>query len=134
MKLEVVAAFLEKGNGFLLCRRPMHKARGGQWEFPGGKIEPGETPTDAIARELQEELGIRVRGEGVLAQVTHTYQDLRIHLSLIRTVLLEGEPQLLEHSALCWVTIEDAKSLNICAADRLLLAQIEGRIPYGISE
>lgn len=126
--LEVVAACLERDNRFLLCRRPSHKARGGQWEFPGGKVEPGETKRQAIARELLEELGIEVHAQEVLAQVEHRYPELSIHLTLLRAELLEGTPKLLEHSELEWVTIAEAGCLDLCQADRYLLKQLEGSI------
>lgn len=126
--LEVVAACLVKGERFLLCRRPMHKARGGQWEFPGGKVEPGETKQQAIVRELREELNIEVRALEEAAQVEHCYPDLSIHLTLLRTELINGTPELLEHSALKWVTFEEAEKLDLCPADHYLVKQLKGRM------
>lgn len=126
--LEVVAACLVKEDRFLLCRRPMHKARGGQWEFPGGKVESGETNQQAIERELREELGIQVLAKEELAGVEHDYPELSIRLTLIKTTLTEGKPRLLEHSELAWVTAGEAGALDLCPADRALLKQLEGRI------
>ena len=130
--LEVVAACLIKSDRFLLCRRPLHKARGGQWEFPGGKVEPGETKEQAIERELREELGVEIRADGVLAQVDHGYPDLNIRLTLMKTSLMEGVPRLLEHSELKWVTMEEVGALDLCPADRLLLKQLRRREKDGI--
>lgn len=126
--LEVVAGCLVKDDRFLLCRRPMHKARGGQWEFPGGKVEPGETKQQAIERELREELNIKVRALEEAAQVEHSYPELSIHLTLLKTELVKGEPELLEHSELKWVNFEEAETLDLCPADRYLLKQLKGRI------
>ena len=126
--LEVVAAYLVQNGRFLLCRRPMHKARGGQWEFPGGKVEPGETKQQAIERELREELNIEVRALEEAAQVEHSYPELSIHLTLLKTELVKGTPQLLEHSELKWVTIDEADQLDVCPADRYLLKQLERSI------
>ena len=69
--LEVVAALMERDGRFLACRRAPEKARGGMWEFPGGKVEPGETRGQALARELCEELGVQAEVGGEAAQVVH---------------------------------------------------------------
>ena len=79
---QVVAALIWSGDKFMICQRPAHKARGLLWEFVGGKVEPGETKEAALIRECQEELAVTVSVGDVFLEVTHTYPDLTIHLTL----------------------------------------------------
>ena len=133
MDIDVVAGFLRRGDTFLLCQRPPYMNGGGQWEFPGGKLEPGETVAQALERELMEELRIQVRAFGQLAETRYAYPKFTIHLMLLEAELERGEPELVEHTALRWVTAEQAKTLELCPADRILLDQItEGA--NGLSE
>ena len=133
MDIDVVAGFLRRGDTFLLCQRPPYMNGGGQWEFPGGKLEPGETVAQALERELMEELRIQVRAFGQLAETRYAYPKFTIHLILLEAKLERGEPALVEHTALRWVTAEQAKTLELCPADRILLDRItEGA--NGISE
>ena len=122
--IEVVAAQMYQGDRFLLCRRPLHKARGGQWEFPGGKVEAGESFEKAIVRELQEELNVTVTAAGECASVVYAYPELTVSLHLIE-VHCSDKPELLEHLDAKWVTLEEAASLDLCPADRLLISQLE---------
>lgn len=130
--LEVVAAMLVRENRFLLCRRPLHKARGGQWEFPGGKVEAGETKFEAIVRELREELNITVEPLRECANALYDYPDLTVSLTLIWAKIAEGEPELLEHLDAKWVTAQEAAAMELCPADRILLRQVERMENYGI--
>jgi 8-oxo-dGTP diphosphatase len=79
-EIHVVAAIVQQGTRILAARRPAGVSRAGLWEFPGGKLEPGETPEDGLLRELQEELGLRVAVRGHYMSVTHDYPELRVHL------------------------------------------------------
>ena len=99
--LEVAAAMLTRGQTVLLCRRPEGKARALQWEFPGGKLEPGETGEQALARECREELGAEVRVGPRVDELVFDYPDLSVHLTLYQAEPLT-EPRALEHSALEW--------------------------------
>ena len=123
--LEVVAALVERDGRFLACRRAPEKARGGMWEFPGGKVEPGETRAQALTRELAEELGVRAEAGEQAAQVVHAYDDVTVRLTLLRVTLL-GEPQRLEHADMRFMTMEEAQSEPFCPADRRLLRQLTG--------
>ena len=121
---EVVAARIRSGGRFLACRRPASKARGLQWEFVGGKVEPGETKEDALVRECREELGVTVAPRGALLTLLHEYPDLTIRLTLFDAVIVRGTPQPLEHCDLRWITLAESENYDFCPADRELLARL----------
>ncbi len=123
----VVAALIRRDDRFLICQRPAHKARGLLWEFVGGKIEPGETGPEALVRECREELDITVRPADVFMEVTHTYPDLTIRLTLYHAIIAEGEPTLLEHAALSWITPGELDEYDFCPADEVILDEIKRR-------
>jgi len=122
--IEVVAALIRRGDTFLACQRPAHKARGLQWEFLGGKVEPGETKEEALVRECREELGVTVRAGKALTEVTHAYPDLTVHLTLFEAVITEGEPRALEHNDIRWMTAQEAAEADFSPADRAFLQLI----------
>ncbi|MBO7385787.1 MAG: (deoxy)nucleoside triphosphate pyrophosphohydrolase, partial [Clostridia bacterium] len=101
---EVVAALIWQDDRFLICRRPIRKARGGLWEFVGGKVEKGETPEQALARECREELDIELDVGSLYMDVVHEYPDITVHLSLYSARIVSGTPKLMEHEALAWIT------------------------------
>ncbi len=122
---EVVAALVWRENTFLICQRPAHKARGLLWEFVGGKLEPGESGADALIRECREELGITVAPGAVFCEVTHEYPDITVHLTLYHATIAEGEPRLLEHNALAWVTPAEIDKYEFCPADVVILEKLK---------
>ena len=124
---EVVAALIRRGNQFMICQRPAHKARGLLWEFVGGKVEPGETKEAALIRECREELAVTVTVGEVFWDVVHTYPDLTVHLTLFDAVIAEGEPQLLEHNDIRWITPDEIPAYEFCPADVEILQQIRAR-------
>ena len=127
--LEVVAALIVgEDSRFLLCQRPEHKARGGLWEFVGGKVEPGETRAQALQRECCEELGIETAVDGEIITVTHEYPDLTVRLTLLRARIVSGAITLIEHQAAKWVDAHQAQEMDLCPADREMLALIADRI------
>ena len=115
--IEVVAALLCRGNRFLICRRPPNKARAGLYEFPGGKIEPGETPEQALVRECFEELALHPIIGDAVADVYHTYPELTIHLTLYRAEVFGEEPEPLEHDDLQWISADQLENYAFCPAD-----------------
>lgn len=125
--LEVVAALIWKDERFLICRRPAHKARGLLWEFVGGKVECGETKEQALVRECKEELAITVEPHGVFCEVCHEYEDVRVHLSLFNCTIVEGQPTLLEHNDMQWITVEEIPSFDFCPADTEILDRLCGK-------
>ena len=130
-QIEVVAALIWQGERFLLCQRPAHKARGGQWEFAGGKVEPGETKEQALIRECREELDITLSVGAEFLALTHTYPDLTIHLTVFHSAISRGTPRLVEHWDMRWVTPGEARTLELCPADRTILEQIQKEYPNG---
>uniref|UniRef100_A0A7V4JP21 (Deoxy)nucleoside triphosphate pyrophosphohydrolase n=1 Tax=Thermodesulfobacterium geofontis TaxID=1295609 RepID=A0A7V4JP21_9BACT len=124
LALKVVAGFLKKGDKFLLVRRPINKKRGGLWEFPGGKVENGETLESAIKRELKEELGIKTKVRGVLGKINYKYPEGEIELILFEIESKE-EPILKEALELRWVNFEEIKKLKLCPADKKLLESLK---------
>ena len=121
---EVVAALIWRQGRFLICQRPAHKNRGLQWEFAGGKVEPGETKEQALARECMEEFAVTVSVGDAFADVTHAYPDLSIHLTLFHAAIAAGEPQRLEHNALRWIRPDEIPQYEFCPADQPLLDRI----------
>jgi len=118
----VGAAWLEDGEGrVLLCRRNRDKARGGLWEFPGGKLEGSESPEQAVERELEEELGLKATGKGILARTVHHYGDISINLILVRMIRPRGDISLTDHSEARWCLPEEVGCLDLAPADRELL-------------
>lgn len=124
---EVVAALIWRGDRFLACQRPAHKTRGLLWEFVGGKVEPGETKEEALIRECREELGVTLSVGEVFMEVTHTYSDLAIHLTLFQAAIQEGEPQKLEHHDIRWITREEIDQYPFCPADEAILERLRAQ-------
>jgi len=124
LEIDVVAAMIWDGGRFMICQRPASKIRPLEWEFPGGKIEQGESKQEALIRECQEELGIVLVVQNEIAETVYEYDEFIVRLTLLGATILEGAPQLLEHNALRWITIEELPGYVFCAADESLLKQI----------
>ncbi|MBQ6092362.1 MAG: (deoxy)nucleoside triphosphate pyrophosphohydrolase [Clostridia bacterium] len=122
---QVVAALIRRGNRFLICRRPAHKTRGLLWEFVGGKVEPGETKQQALARECMEELAVEIAVGPVYMQVVHPYPDMTVELTLFDAAITAGEPQLLEHCEIAWITPQEIDNFDFCPADVEILAKLK---------
>ena len=113
----VAAGVLEREGKILAARRKRGSHFEGHWEFPGGKLEPDESPEDCLVRELAEEIGVRVRPRGILEVVFHRYPEKSVLLLFYRCDLLEGEPLPLECDEVRWVALEDLPSLDWAPAD-----------------
>lgn len=122
--VEVVAALIWRDGRFMICRRPPHKACGLLWEFVGGKVEPGESNAEALIRECREELDILVRVGAPFMEVRHEYPDYIVHMTLYEASLADGEPRLLEHADIRWITPEEIPLYEFCPADRDILLKI----------
>jgi len=113
---KVIAAVIKQGEHLLVCRRPQHKRHGGLWEFPGGKLEANESFLDAARRELSEELALEVKEIGEVAFAT-TDEASGFQINFIE-VSVQGQPQLLEHTALEWLSPAQLLKLNLAPSDR----------------
>ena len=129
--VEVVAALIWDNDKFMICQRPENKARGLLWEFVGGKVEPNETKEQALIRECQEELDITLEVGKVFLDVVHEYPDITVHLTLFNAVISEGEPKLLEHNDLRWITPKEIPQYDFCPADKEILERIIEEYNYG---
>ena len=129
--VEVVAALIWDNNKFMICQRPENKARGLLWEFVGGKVEPNETKEQALIRECQEELNITLDVGKVFLDVVHEYPDITVHLTLFNAVISEGEPKLLEHNDLRWITPKEIPQYDFCPADEEILERIREEYNHG---
>lgn len=122
--MEVVAALIWREEKFMICQRPATKKRALLWEFVGGKVEQGETPEQALIRECQEELALAVTPTDIFCDVTHTYPDVTVHLTLFNATA-EGEPTILEHNDLRWITPSEIDDFEFCPADKDILELIK---------
>ena len=128
--VRVLAAVIERDGQFLICRRPSHKRHGGLWEFPGGKIEAGESDFGAAERELAEELDVRVTGVGAVRfAVDDPGSHFRIEFIDVR---IDGTPCCIEHTELAWAAPDALLELPLAPSDRrfaehLLAATSDGR-------
>ena len=124
--LVTAVALVDRDGRVLLGQRPAHKSMGGLWEFPGGKVEPGETPEAALVRELREELALDVHAS-CLAPInfaSHRYDDFHLLLLLYVCRTWAGTPQALEHAGLRWVRPMDMRDIPMPPADAPLVASL----------
>lgn len=133
-RLEVAAAVIERPDGaFLMASRPPGKAYAGWWEFPGGKVEPGETPRAALARELVEELGIALRQAYPWLTRDYDYAHARVRLYFFRVTDWTGEPHPHEGQGMAWVHAERPEVEPILPANGPILRALTLPLTYGIS-
>ena len=126
--IDVVCAVLQDEQGRVLaCLRPAGKHLGGLWEFPGGKVEHGETPQTALARELREELGIEVEVLGELQPVPWQYERGAIRLLPFLCRITGGEAVPHEHESLLWCASHELANLTWAPADLPVLEQLRLR-------
>lgn len=124
--LVAAVALVDVDGRVLIAQRPAHKAMGGLWEFPGGKVEPGETPERALIRELREELAIDVTA-ACLAPFTfasHSYDSFHLLMPLYLCRRWDGTPRAIEHQALKWVRPRDLKDYPMPPADVPLIPML----------
>lgn len=114
---QVTAAVMEKDGKILLAQRRQGDALGGKWEFPGGKIEPGETPEQCLRRELKEEFGVETRIGDFVCSSKFEYKHLPVELLVYRAVHLFGEFRLNEHDRIEWVAPGDLAKYDLSSAD-----------------
>ncbi len=122
--IPVVAGFLRKGGLVLVGQRPENHSLAGQWEFPGGKIESGETPEQALKRELSEELGIEAEVGELKLACTHHYGDVNILILFYEILYWKGEPKAQHHLMLEWIEPLDLTKRQIPEANVKILDRI----------
>lgn len=108
----------------LVARRPEHTHQGGCWEFPGGKVETGETVIAALQRELREELGIELDNAEPFLQVSHAYPEKTVLLNVWRVDAYRGEPHGREGQPLAWLEPEDMLESSFPAADAPIIERL----------
>lgn len=129
--IEVAAGIIWRGGRFLAAQRPTDKPLEGYWEFPGGKLEARETPSEALARELAEELGIGVRESRFWQSLEHSYAErgFRVRLHFFHVMAFRGEPCPAEGQNLRWVMPSEALELGFLPADANVLEQLRAEGP-----
>ncbi len=127
-KLVLVAAvaLIDSDSRILIARRPEGKSMAGLWEFPGGKVDPGETPEQALVRELAEELGIETRGSCLapIAFASHGYETFHLLMPVYACRVWRGTPRPREGQTLKWVAVGDLRDYPMPPADVPLIAQL----------
>jgi len=114
---QVAAGIIVSDGRVLLTRRAENEHEAGLWEFPGGKLEAGETPQQCLERELREELGVRIRAGKVLAESDYRYHHGAIRLLAIWAEIVSGPMALSVHDRAEWVSLEQLESYDLAPAD-----------------
>ncbi len=125
----VVAAVLRRRGEILIVRRGPSQSGAGFWEFPGGKVEVGEPPEQALRREIQEELGLSIQIEGLVGEVTHAYPKKTIRLRLFWASSTSESLVLSEHDAFQWLRPKDVNVFELSEADRPFVPKLIAEIP-----
>ena len=125
--IDVAAGIIWQAGRFLAAQRPPDKPHAGFWEFPGGKLEPGEDAAQALARELAEELDIRVRTAAFWRCAEHDYPERGLHVSLhfFHVTAFDGQPSSREGQTLRWILPEEAPALPFLPADAAIVAALK---------
>jgi 8-oxo-dGTP diphosphatase len=116
-EIEVVAAVIKREDKYYVVQRPFRGEVGGKWEFPGGKIEQGESHHDALIREINEELNVAIEIDKFLLTNYHEYESFKIVLHFYLCLLQDGTPMLNEHIDELWLNKTELKQLDFAAAD-----------------
>ena len=125
--INVVAAIIKNGEGkILITQRNLKKSQGGLWEFPGGKIEKGETREEAIIREIKEELTIEINVESYLGEKVFEHPEKSINLIALNCRVKSGNIYLTEHEEARWVEKEELNSFEFAPADIFIVKKLQG--------
>lgn len=129
--IQVTAAVLEKEGKILIAKRREGGPFGGNWEFPGGRVEPGETPETALHRELREELGIETRIGQLFATSRYESPSFAIKLMAYRVTYLSGEIRLADHEEVRWVARASLRTFHFAEPDLPIVQAVIGAAPRG---
>ena len=122
----VVAGLIERGKKVLIAQRRKTDIFSGKWEFPGGKVQDGEDDTEALRREIKEELGVRVRVGRKFGEHTYDYKEFGVHLLFFHCRLVGNlEPRPREHRRILWVSSSDLEKYDFLEADMPILPKIK---------
>ena len=127
--IEVTAGIIEKENKVLIARRKPGIHLSGLWEFPGGKIERGETKEAALGRELNEEFGVRTKTKIYFNTNKHDYGDFKIKLISYSSEFLDGEFRLTDHDKIEWVKIDELGNYDIAETDLPIIEKLKASFP-----
>ncbi len=116
--LHVTAAVIKKENRILICRRARDDDYALKWEFPGGKLEKGETPEQCIVREITEELGLDIRVNGILAVTKHNDGEQDVHFTFYEADIIGGDMKLYVHETAVWAPLDTLAGYDFMKADR----------------
>ena len=125
--IEVVAAIIFDNNKIFATQRGYGEFKDG-WEFPGGKMEPGETGPEALTRELREELELKVEVLDLIKTINYTYPKFHLTMHCYKTKIVEGKPNLLEHEAACWVDKAGLDNIAWLPADLEVIDEIKAML------
>ena len=124
-QLQVAAAILKnERNEILICRRLPNAKNGGLWEFPGGKMEPGESPEECAVRECREELSVEIRLTGRFGTAHYRYPDSEIDFVFFTGVIESGSIVRRVHQEICWVSPRELKNFPFCPADEPIVKRL----------
>jgi 5-methylcytosine-specific restriction protein A len=118
LKVVTAAVIKDKSGRILVAQRAHGQSLGSKWEFPGGKVEAGETLEECLEREIREEMGIKIRVTGRVVMVDHRYPTFDIRLCAMKAEVLEGQMNLNDHETAMWSKPEDLLSLDLTPADQ----------------
>lgn len=122
-KIEVVAAIIHRNETYFATQRGYGEFEG-MWEFPGGKIELGESPKVALKREIQEELGVDITIEELLCTTEYDYPSFHLTMHCYLCSVASGEIELREHKSACWLTTETLDSVAWLPADQEVIEKL----------
>ena len=123
--IPVVAALIVRGGRLLIARRPEGRHMAGRWEFPGGKLEKGESPEDAVEREIREELGLDVRAGRIYQAIAYSYPEKDVLLLFYAASVVSGEPRPVEEAEIRWITLEELDEYTFAPVDAMLVERLK---------
>lgn len=115
--ITVTAGIIRQHGTILICQRGAGGNCAFLWEFPGGKLEPGETMEECLIRECKEELDVQIIVQGIFSETTYRYPDREIAFTFFNAAIVSGDITLTVHQQICWVSPDELKGYEFCPAD-----------------